>query len=74
MMSRLTSSRGEALPHSKLTDDIVRRIRRIHAKKQRLIAALNARYSALAIAESIGVHARTVEKVLQRESWIHVRD
>jgi len=51
-----------------LTDDQVRAIRRDHARKQREIAALNAAYSAQAMAERYGVHVRTVEKALRYET------
>ena len=69
----LNCKRGEELPQSKLTVDQVRMIQRQHARKQALIKRLNERYSAKGLAKLLGVHHRTVEKVLQRNGWIHVR-
>jgi hypothetical protein len=66
--------RGEELPHARLTSAQVAAIRRAHGRKQRLIDRLNERYSAAALAGRYGVSLRTVERVLARETWFHVRD
>lgn len=70
--TRLYAVRGSALPHAVVDEALVAHIRRQHARKQRLIQRLNARYSAAALAQRYGLHLRTVEKILARESWAHV--
>lgn len=67
-----TAKRGLDLPQSKLTPLLVIEIRRRHEEKKARIAELNAKYSAKAIAADLGVHARTIEKVLRYETWRHV--
>ncbi|OVE45610.1 hypothetical protein [Chromobacterium violaceum] len=71
--ARLYAARGEELPQSKLTDADVAKIRRLHDRKQRLVAKLNKRCSVEALAQMFGVHRRTIEKALSQESWAHVR-
>lgn len=71
--ARMYAKRGEELPQSKLDAETVALIRRQHERKQRLVKQLNERYSAAAIAKRLGVHKRTVEKALQRDSWAAVR-
>lgn len=70
--ARLVAKRGTELPQSKLTEAQVREIKQAHAVKQRLIDELNARFSAKALAAHYGVHHRTIERILQRDGWIHV--
>jgi hypothetical protein len=70
--ARLTAVRGSDLPQAIATEKLVAMIRRQHARKQRLIQRLNAQYSAAALAKRHGLHVRTVEKILRRESWAHV--
>jgi hypothetical protein len=72
-MSYATAKRGNALPQAKLTPDLVREIRQRAAYKAQRLAELNAKYSAKAIAADLGVHHRTVEKVLSFETWRQVR-
>ena len=68
----LTCLRGEDLPQSKLTEADVRKIKRLHAKKQALVKRLHDKYGSKGLAEQFGVHARTIEKVLGHSSWVHV--
>ncbi len=68
------AKRGSELPQAKLDETKAAEILRLHAKKQRLVSRLNARYSAKGLAARFGVHVRTIEKVLQREGWIHARE
>ena len=68
----LTCRRGEDLPQSKLTEADVRKIKRLHAKKQALVKRLHDRYGCKGLAAQFGVHECTIEKVLQRNSWVHV--
>lgn len=58
----LNAARGTALPHSRLTDDDVREIRK--NREGLTLRQLAARY---------GVHHRTVERVHYFETWRHVR-
>lgn len=64
--------RGSQLPHAKLNDTLVRRIREEHAKKERLKKLLDAEHSAAAMARRYGVGKTTVEKVLSYQTWRHV--
>lgn len=58
----LSHPRGIALPQSVLNDDIVRQIRiNRHGKTTKQWA------------KELGCHYRTIEKVIYRESWIHVK-
>jgi DNA invertase Pin-like site-specific DNA recombinase len=70
--ARELAPRGEALPQSKLTDDDVLAIRAAQkerdAQRQRIATEL----SNAALARRFGVHVRTVEKVLQRDTWAHL--
>jgi hypothetical protein len=54
--------RGNDLPHARLNPDLVREIR---ANREGMTAKKRA--------EKLGVHYRTVEKVLSGESWGHVK-
>ena len=69
----LNVRRGEDLPQSKLNAETVKKIRRQHDRKQRLIARLNERYSAEAFAARFGVHPNTIAKVLTYETWRQVK-
>ena len=69
---QLNHSRGEARWNAVLTDDDVRLIHQAVAERDRLRAEAN-RLSNAALAEKLGCHVRTVEKVVQRTSWVHVR-
>lgn len=64
--------RGTELPHSKLNETIVRRIREQHTEKERLKRELDAKYSAKAFAKEYHVSQPTIEKALSRETWGHV--
>lgn len=72
--ARLIARRGSECGQSKLDEATVAMIKRQHARKQRLVRKLHDMYGIEAIAKRFGVHARTIEKVLQRDSWIHVRE
>ena len=61
-----TAKRGNELPYAKLTPELVRYIRSVYRKFCR-------QNGAPAIAQRLGLHVRTVEKVLTGETWVHVR-
>ena len=71
--ARLIANRGEATGSAKLTEVAVARIKRQHARKIRLVRQLEDRYSAKGIAKAEGVSTRTIERLLARETWVHVR-
>lgn len=64
---------GSALPQSRLNEALVKRIREEHAEKMRKVQELQRECSAAGFAKRYGVHHRTIEKVLDYESWRHVR-
>lgn len=68
--SREIAVRGERLPQSKLTDEMVKQIREGHQQAREHYA----QWTAKGIAKRLGLHYRTVEKVLSYETWRHVRD
>ncbi|MEN9806181.1 MAG: hypothetical protein RL756_689 [Pseudomonadota bacterium] len=68
--ARELAPRGDALPHTKLSEADVREIRRLAQVREQARARINAELSNAAIAARYGVHQRTVEKVL---SWERVR-
>lgn len=55
-----SAMRGNELPHAKLNPSLVREIRNSDEPRKTIAARL-------------GVHYRTIEKVRQWETWIHVR-
>lgn len=65
--------RGNDLPQSKLNDELVRRIRRQHARKEALKKKLDKAFSAAAFAKRYRVGKTTIDKVLSFETWRHVR-
>jgi IS30 family transposase len=64
--------RGNELPHAKLTPEDVEDIRSAAVQRERLRGFIRDSLSNAALANRFGVHRRTIEKVLQRESWINV--
>lgn len=66
------ANRGTDCHNAKLTDAIVATMLRQHEKKRRIEKRLNELYSAKAFAKRLGMHPRAIEKILRRESWIHV--
>lgn len=64
LRAREIAVRGNDLPHAKLTPEQARAIRARHVPYCR-------RNGAPAIARDLGLHRRTVEKVLAYETWIH---
>ena len=66
------SARGMDLPQSKLTPLEVEAIRSAAKQREALRKHIRERLSNDALARDLGVHVRTIEKVLARESWSHV--
>lgn len=72
--ARLLCKRGSDLPHAKLTSADIAAIRSAQAERVRLRKMIDDELSNGALAAKYGVHPRTIEKVLARETWVHVLD
>ena len=70
-LNRLDVRRGEDLPHSKLTEEDVLRIRRLVWFRNELKQVMQTMTNR-AIAQDLGVHQRTVDRVTAGENWTHV--
>lgn len=66
------AARGMDLPHSKLTPLEVDAIRSASRQRELLRKHIRDNLSNEALARQLGVHVRTVEKVLSGRSWGHV--
>lgn len=64
--------RGQDLPHTKLLDLDVIDIRSAARQRQALLKHIRENLSNAALAKRYGVHKRTIEKVLSRESFSHL--
>lgn len=69
---RELSARGMDLPQSKLLDLDVVAIRSAAVEREKLRQYIRENLSNDALAAKFGVHRRTIEKVVQFESWSHV--
>lgn len=65
-------ARGAELPHAKLTPEQVAAIRHAAAERERMRREITERLSNAALARQYGVHERTIEKAIARESYAHV--
>lgn len=70
-MNNLKVKRGSALPHSKLDEEKVRLILDAVRERENLKQQL-ANLSNKSLAEYLGVHRRTVDRVTAGENWGHV--
>lgn len=66
------AARGQDLPHSKLLDIDVIDIRSAARQRKALLQHIRDNLSNAALAKRFGVHERTIEKVLSRESFSHL--
>lgn len=64
--------RGQELPQAKLMDLDVVSIRSAQRQREALLKHIRENLSNAALARQFGVHERTVEKILSRESWAHI--
>lgn len=64
--------RGQELGQARLCDLDVIAIRSAARQRASLLAHIHANLTNAAIAQQFGVHVRTVEKVIARESWSHL--
>jgi predicted DNA-binding transcriptional regulator YafY len=70
-MNRTKVLRGSALPHAQLDEHDVETIRALVTEREKLRRRA-ACLTNQALAEKFGVHVRTIERVLARETWSHV--
>jgi len=70
--ARELAPRGERLPHTKLTAEQVREIRRLAQVREQERARINAEMSNAAIAARYSVSVRAVERTLAYEVHINV--
>ena len=64
--------RGQALPQSKLLDMDVISIRSAKRQRDKLLAYIRKHLSNQALCTQYGIHRRTLEKILARETWSHL--
>lgn len=64
--------RGQELPQSKLLDMDVIDIRSAKRQRDALLAHIKENLSNDALAKRFGIHQRTLEKILSRETWSHL--
>ena len=67
-----THNRGTDLPQSKLTDADIRKIRELIALRSRLLKEAR-EITNKKLAESYGVHYRTIDRIATGETWSHVK-
>lgn len=63
--------RGMELPQAKLMPLDISEIRSAARQRERLRTHISDNLSNAALAKKFGVHVRSIEKVLSRESWSH---
>ena len=73
-LNRLKVKRGSELPQAKLTEDQVRQLLRLAAKRRRVRQAVTQRLGNRALARRFGVSVSTVERILAGETWSHVAE
>jgi hypothetical protein len=70
--AREVAQRGQDLPRAKLLDLDVIAIRSAVVQRQNLRNHIAQNLSNEALAQKFGVHVRTIEKAVQRETWGHI--
>lgn len=71
-MNKVGAKHGSQLPQSKLTEEDVIEMRRLHREKTESINDLNELFGAAGLAKRYGVHVRTIEKALHGYTWSHI--
>lgn len=66
------AKRGEELPQSKLTTELVAEIRSARRQREAMRQYINDNLSNEALARKHGAHVRTIEKAITNESWSHL--
>ena len=70
-LNRLKVKRGTELPHAKLTETDVRLVLDAVAEREKLRSQART-LSNKALAERLGVHVRTIDRITAGENWGHV--
>ncbi len=65
-------ARGQDLPQSKLLDLDVIAIRSAQRQRENLLQHIRNNLSNAALARQFGVHERSIEKIMSRETWSHL--
>ena len=65
-------ARGQDLPQSKLMDLDVVAIRSAKRQRESLLKHIRENLSNAALARQFGVHERSIEKIMSRETWTHI--
>lgn len=65
--------RGEDLPQSKMTAELVRSARAEYIEGRRVIQDAQKRYSVQGLADRYGISKAAMEKILYRNTWDHVK-
>lgn len=65
-------ARGQDLPHAKLLGLDVITIRSAKKQRELLLKHIRENLSNAALARQFGVHERTIEKAVARETWSHL--
>lgn len=66
------AERGQRLPQAKLLDLEVIDIRSAHRQRQNLLKYIKENLSNEALCKQYGIHLRTLEKILSRQTWSHL--
>lgn len=66
------AARGQGAPGGKLTDLEVISIRSAHRQRVNLVMHIKMNLSNEALAKQFGVHVRSIEKIISRETWTHL--
>ena len=66
------AARGEDLPQSKLCNEAITAIRNAKLLREQLRSNITATLSNEALAIKYNVTARTIERILSNETWVHV--
>jgi hypothetical protein len=64
--------RGQELPQAALLDLEVIEIRRAHKQREELLEFIREELSNAALSKKFKVHVRTIERIVQRETWSHL--
>lgn len=66
------AARGQDLPQAKLLDMDVINIRSAKRQRDKLQQYIKDHLSNQALCDQYGIHPRTLEKILARETWSHL--
>ena len=70
--SREFARKGEELAHAKLNAEAVEEIKSAVVQRDKLREYIKMNLSNHALAEKHGVHCRTIERIVQYETWTHI--